>query len=105
MFHREGAGGWIRGIWILFFSEPDELRKGYIRHASGADLVVTEGVMGYYDGRGLDTDAGSSYDVARTLDLRSYWWSTAGSGSFSGRPLCGAWQSFRSDSNYSAGYF
>lgn len=25
--------------------------------------------MGYYDGRGMDTDAGSSYDVARTLHM------------------------------------
>lgn len=68
MFHREVLGVDSRNL-DLFFSEPDELRQGFIRHASGADIVVTEGVMGYYDGRGMDTDAGSSYDVARTLNL------------------------------------
>ncbi len=68
MFHREVLGV-ESGNLDLFFSDPDELKKGYIRHASGADIVVTEGVMGYYDGRGTDTDAGSSYDVARTLNL------------------------------------
>lgn len=67
MFHREVLGVDSRNL-DLFFSEPDELRQGFIRHASGADIVVTEGVMGYYDGRGMDTDAGSSYDVARTLN-------------------------------------
>ena len=68
MFHREVLGVDSRNL-DLFFSEPDELRQGFIRHASGADIVVTEGVMGYYDGRGMDTDAGSSYDVACTLNL------------------------------------
>ena len=68
MFHREVLGVDSRNL-DLFFSEPDELRREFICHASGADIVVTEGVMGYYDGRGMDTDAGSSYDVARTLNL------------------------------------
>lgn len=68
MFHREVLGVDSRNL-DLFFSEPDELRQGFIRHASGADIVVTEGVMGYYDGRGMDTDAGGSYDVACTLNL------------------------------------
>src|SRR5699024_372928 len=51
------------------FSEKDEMTDGFIRHTAGADITVTEGVMGYYDGRGTDTDAGSSYDVARTLQI------------------------------------
>lgn len=68
MFHREVLGVDSRNL-DLFFTEPAELRRGFIRYASGADIVMTEGVMGYYDGRGIDTDAGSSYDVARTLNL------------------------------------
>ena len=66
MFHREVLGLDSRNL-DLFFSERSELTEGFLRHASGADLMVTEGVMGYYDGRTLDSDAGSSYDVARTL--------------------------------------
>ena len=68
MFHREVLGVASRNL-DLFFSDKEELTKGFIRHVSGADLTVTEGVMGYYDGRGMDTDAGSSYDVARTLQI------------------------------------
>ena len=68
MFHREVLGVDSRNL-DLFFSEKDELSNGFIRHTSGADITVTEGVMGYYDGRGTDTDEGSSYDVARTLQI------------------------------------
>lgn len=68
MFHREVLGVDSRNL-DLFFSEKDEMTDGFIRHTAGADITVTEGVMGYYDGRGTDTDAGSSYDVARTLQI------------------------------------
>ena len=53
MFHREVLGLDSRNL-DLFFSEEKELTDGFIRHASGADLTVTEGVMGYYDGQALD---------------------------------------------------
>ena len=98
MFHREVLGVDSRNL-DLFFSEPDELRKGYIRHASGADLVVTEGVMGYYDGRGLDTDAGSSYDVARTLDLPVILVVNGRGAALSLAALVRGMAEFRSDSN------
>ena len=98
MFHREVLGVDSRNL-DLFFSEPDELRQGYIRHASGADLVVTEGVMGYYDGRGLDTDAGSSYDVARTLDLPVILVVNGRGAALSLAALVRGMAEFRSDSN------
>lgn len=68
MFHREVLGLDSKNL-DLFFSEPEELIRGYIRDTEGADIAVTEGVMGYYDGMTLDSDRASSYDVARTLDL------------------------------------
>lgn len=68
MFHREVLGVDSRNL-DLFFSDKEELTNGFIRHTSGADITITEGVMGYYDGRGMDTDAGSSYDVAKTLQI------------------------------------
>lgn len=68
MFHREVLGLDSKNL-DLFFSEPEELIRGYIRHTEEADIAVTEGVMGYYDGMTLDSDRASSYDVARTLDL------------------------------------
>ena len=68
MFHREVLGVDSKNL-DLFFSEPEELIRGYIRHTEGADIAVTEGVMGYYDGMALDSDRASSYDVAHTLGL------------------------------------
>ena len=68
MFHREVLGVDSNNL-DLFFSEPEELIRGYIRHTEGADIAVTEGVMGYYDGMALDSDRASSYDVAHTLGL------------------------------------
>ena len=68
MFHREVLGVDSRNL-DLFFSSGDELKEGYEAHLSGADLAVTEGVMGYYDGMSMDSDAASSYDVSRTLGL------------------------------------
>ena len=68
MFHRVVLGVDSRNL-DLFFSGGEELRAGYADHVSGADLAVTEGVMGYYDGMSMDSDAASSYDVSRTLGL------------------------------------
>ena len=68
MFHREVLGV-ESGNLDLFFQNPEDLRAYYERSAAGADLSIVEGVMGYYDGMGLDTEAASSYDTARTLGL------------------------------------
>lgn len=68
MFHREVLGVDSKNL-DLFFSEEEALRDGFIRHASGADLVVTEGVMGYYDGMMTDSVKASSFEVARALDI------------------------------------
>lgn len=68
MFHREVLGVDSKNL-DLFFSSEDELRKEYAKHAADAELVITEGVMGYYDGMTLDSVKASSYDVARTLNI------------------------------------
>lgn len=46
-----------------FFLEEDELREAAARYAMGQDILVLEGVMGYYDGIGMTCTA-SSYSVA-----------------------------------------
>ena len=66
MFHREVLGVDSENL-DLFFSDAEELTKNFIRHTEGADLVIAEGVMGYYDGMGLDTVRGSSYEIASVL--------------------------------------
>lgn len=67
MFHREVLGVDAQNL-DFFFYQKEALRALFVRHCKGAQLAVIEGVMGYYDGMQIDTDKGSSYDVARTLD-------------------------------------
>ena len=45
----------------------DTVRGLFCHHAAGADIAITEGVMGFYDGVGVGSEA-STYDLARTLD-------------------------------------
>ena len=68
MFHREVLGIDSQNL-DLFFCEKDQMIRIFTEHAKDADLAVTEGVMGYYDGMGLDTAKASSYDVADTLQM------------------------------------
>ncbi len=67
LFH-ETVVGVPSGTLDLFFSDQDQLKRLFCRHAAGADLCLMEGVMGYYDGLGAATDRASSYAVARALD-------------------------------------
>ena len=67
MFHREVLGVDSENL-DLFFSDAEELTKNFIRHTEGADLVIAEGVMGYYDGVGGTTSRASAYDLAKTTD-------------------------------------
>ena len=68
MFHREVLSVDSKNL-DLFFSEEEVLKEEYLRHTKDADITITEGVMGFYDGMSLDSVKGSSYDVARTLGL------------------------------------
>ena len=68
MFHREVLGVDSKNL-DLFFSEKEILQAGYLRHTKDADITITEGVMGFYDGMALDSVKGSSYDVAKALGL------------------------------------
>ena len=63
MFHRTVLGIESENL-DLFFSSKEELREIYQAHGRCADLVVTEGVMGYYDGLGGISTKGSAYDLA-----------------------------------------
>ncbi len=59
MFHREVLGVDSKNL-DLFFSDAEELFEKGIPPAYGGMriLLITEGVMGYYDGMGLDTVKG-----------------------------------------------
>ena len=68
MFHRTVLGIESENL-DLFFSSKEELREIYQNHGNGADLVVTEGVMGYYDGISFGSMNGSAWDIAGVLEL------------------------------------
>ena len=63
MFHRLVLGI-PSGNVDSFFTEPAMTRAILKRHASGADLTVIEGAMGYFDGLGGTTLTGSAREIA-----------------------------------------
>ncbi len=65
MFHREVIGLSSMNI-DLFFSDREQARSTFAAYSR--ELNVIEGVMGFYDGMSMSSEAASSYDVARTLD-------------------------------------
>ena len=67
MFHRKILGVESENL-DLFFCEPQVMKALFAEHASGADITVIEGVMGYYDGMALDSEKASSYEVAKVLE-------------------------------------
>lgn len=57
MFHREAIGTRFSGNLDLFFCDEPTVRSLLRKGAKGADLAVLEGVMGYYDGVALSSQA------------------------------------------------
>ncbi len=51
----------------LFMASPEHIRASYGRYTQGADVAITEGVMGLFDGS--DRMQGSSAAVAELLDI------------------------------------
>ena len=67
MFHRAVLDTPCRNL-DLYFSTEDQVRTLVAESATAAcaQLVVMEGVMGFYDGLGGNTEIASAYHVART---------------------------------------
>lgn len=68
MFHGRVIGTKSRNL-DTFFTDEDTARYLFAKNAADCDIAVTEGVMGYYDGLGGIRTEGSTYDVARTLQM------------------------------------
>lgn len=64
MFHRK-ALGIASGNLDTFFTGEETTRYLLWQKAKDADITVLEGVMGYYDGLGGQSERGSTYEVAR----------------------------------------
>lgn len=52
-----------------YFTDGETLRYLYARNQEERDMAVVEGVMGYYDGIGGTSEAGSSYELAKILGI------------------------------------
>ena len=66
MFHSEVIGAQSRNLDI-FFSGEEQVRRLVADSATTNDIVVIEGVMGYYDGIAVSDEA-SAWHVARATD-------------------------------------
>lgn len=52
--------------WML---TEEKVKSIFFTQMQGRELGIVEGVMGYYDGLGLELDQGSSYQIARCLEI------------------------------------
>lgn len=66
MFHSRVIGTPSRNL-DPFFTDEGLMRYLFSRSAEGHDVSVIEGVMGFYDGIGMVTERGSTYDVSERL--------------------------------------
>ena len=64
MFHRTVLGV-DTGNLDTFFADADAIGRILARDTKDAELIVMEGVMGYYDGVGGTTTTASSYELSR----------------------------------------
>ena len=50
-----------------FMATPEHVSELYSRYGADADVCIVEGMMGLFDG--YDRDRGSTYEIARILDI------------------------------------
>lgn len=67
MFHRRVLGI-ESGNLDTFFTDNDTTKYLLERKAKNADITLIEGVMGYYDGLGGQSEKASTYEVAKVTD-------------------------------------
>jgi cobyrinic acid a,c-diamide synthase len=68
MFHSYVTGRACRNLDPILTS-PDYVRQCFDRHSRTADCNIIEGVMGLFDGASGTTDAGSTAQVAKLLNV------------------------------------
>lgn len=65
MFHSRIIGAKSANLDSFFFPE-NTLNYLLAKNSAGCEISVLEGVMGYYDGMGLDSCRASTYELAKT---------------------------------------
>jgi cobyrinic acid a,c-diamide synthase len=78
-----------------FMATPEHIRELFHRYGDDADVCIVEGMMGLYDG--YDRERGSSYEIARELDIPVVLVVDAKSAAYSMAALIAGFVNFRKD--------
>ena len=78
-----------------FMASPEHVRELFARYGNDADVCIVEGMMGLFDG--YDREKGSSYEVARVLDIPIILVVDAKSAAYSMAALLSGFLNFRKD--------
>ena len=78
-----------------FMASPEHVRELFMHYGSGADVCIVEGMMGLFDG--YDREKGSSYEIARVLDIPVVLVVDAKSAAYSMTALLSGFIHFRED--------
>ena len=78
-----------------FMASAEHVRELYNRYGSDADVCIVEGMMGLFDG--YDREKGSSYEIARVLDIPVVLIVDARSAAYSTAALLTGFTQFRKD--------
>jgi len=78
-----------------FMASPDHIRELFARYGEDADICIVEGMMGLFDG--YDRELGSSYEIARELDIPVVLVVDAKSAAYSMAALISGFINFRKD--------
>ena len=78
-----------------FMATPEHVRELFWHYAADADICIVEGMMGLFDG--YDRDKGSSYEIARILDIPVVLVVDAKSAAYSMAALLSGFIHFRKD--------
>ena len=78
-----------------FMASPEHVRQLFHRYGDDADVCIVEGMMGLFDG--YDRERGSSYEIARVLDIPVVLVVDAKSAAYSMAALLSGYIHFRED--------
>ena len=78
-----------------FMATPQHVRELFTRYGAQADVCIVEGMMGLFDG--YDRERGSSYEIARVLNIPIVLVVNAKSAAYSMAALLSGFVNFRKD--------
>lgn len=78
-----------------FMASPEHVRELFYHYGADADICIVEGMMGLFDG--YDRERGSSYEIARVLDIPVVLVVDAKSAAYSMAALLSGYINFRKD--------